>query len=302
MSYTASGNIERIKLKAWASTSGSLSDGQLLELLDDAQRSYIVPLLKSVRDEWFVKGTEDVTPDSSGRIAMPDSVASTVRLVWWLNNGQPVPLPRVEPEASFAYARAGAGTPCGYVVKGYELQILPPSVGSVSIRIEWMERPAEMVLDESAGEIESHASLALTLSEVPLAWQEETPDAVDLISNVSPFSAVAEDVTVASLAGSVLTLSGISGSLIEDGFWVSDVGTTPFPNIPIELHPLLQQSVITTLYTGLGDKRLTGAVDLQKKMEMDLRKTLSPRTQGSARPILNPNAPGMRFGRGWWGW
>lgn len=302
MSYTASGNIERVKLKAWASTSGSLTDAQLLELLDDSLRSYIVPLLKSVRDEWFVKGTEDVTPDANGRIAMPNSVASTVRLVWWMNNGQPVPLPRIEPEASFRYVNAGAGQPMGYTIKGYELQIWPNNVGSVSIRLEWMDRPPAMVLDESAGEIESHASLALTLADVPLAWQETTPTAVDLISNESPFSVVAENVTVSSLAGSVLTLSGISASLVEDGFWVADVGYSPLPNIPIELHPLLQQSVITTLYTGLGDKRLAGAVDLQKKMEADLRKTLAPRTQGSARPILNPNAPGMRmgyWGRGW---
>lgn len=298
MSYTASGNIERIKLKAWASTSGSLSDAQLLELLDDSLRSYIVPLLKSVRDEWFVKGTSDMTPDADGRIAMPDSVASTIRGIFWLNNGQPIPLNRVEPENEYLYTNNGAGTPVGYCLKGYEVQILPPSVGSVTIRLDFMERPTAMVLDEDAGQIESHASLALTLTDVPLAWQSSTPATVDLVSSVSPFNTVAEGVTVSSLAGSVLTLSGISASLVEDGFWVADAGYTPFPNIPVELHPLLQQDVITTLYTGLGDKRLAGAVDRQKKMEADLRKTLAPRTQGSARPILNPTAPGMRSWRG----
>lgn len=300
MGYTASDNVASVKLKGFLSGATGLSDANILTLLDDAQRSYIVPFLKAVRDEWFVKGTETVTADANGRIPLPNSVASTIRTIFWVNNGVLVPLPRIEPERMYAYINQGAGQPCGYMLKGYEIQLLPNNVGSVSVRLDFMERPASLVLEGDAGEIESHAGLVLTLADVPLAWQSTAPTSVDLISNVSPFSPVAEDVAC-SLSGSDLTLTGISASLIEDGFWVADVGTSPYPNLPPELHPLLQQSVITTLYTSLGDARLKGAVDLQMKMEGDLRKTLAPRTQGSARPIVNPSAPGMRssWSRGW---
>lgn len=301
MAYTASASIRRIKSKGFISTAGSLTDPDVLEFLDDALRSVIVPFLKGVRDEWFVSGTEDVTPDANGRIAMPNSVASTIRSIVWLNNGNPVPLTRIEPENAYAYQGSnGGGQPYGYMLKAYEIQILPTNIGSVSVRIDFMERPAEMVLEESAGEIESHASLALTLADVPLDWQDTAPTTVDLISDVSPFSTVAADVTVVSLAGSVLTLSGIDADLVEDGFWVTDPGTNPFPNVPIEFHPLLQRSVITEIFAGTGDKRLADSMKLQTKLEKDLRATMAPRTQGSARPIVNKSAPGMGRSRGVW--
>lgn len=301
MSYTASGAIERIKLKGWGSTSGSLSDADILDLLNDSLRSYVVPFLKEVRDEWFTSGTENITPDANGIVPMPNSVASTIRTIWWNNNNLYVPLNRIEPENAAGYlgVNSSGNQPYGYMLKGYEIQLLPSNVGSITVRIDFMERPAEMVLEEDAGEIVSHASLALTLEDVPLAWQSATPDAVDVISNVSPFKPIAENVTVTSLVGSVLTLSGIDDALIDDGFWVADVGCSPFPNVPIEFHPLLQRDVIVELYTGLGDKRLAGAEKKLEKLEDSLRRTMAPRTQGSPRPIINRSGPGMNFMRRW---
>lgn len=301
MSYTASASISRIKAKGFVSTATTLGDSELLEWLDDSLRSYIVPFVKTVRDEWFVSGTEAVTPDANARIPMPNSVASTIRLITWNNNGTPIPLVRIEPENAFMYQGNNASNqPYGYMLKAYEIQVLPTNIGSVSVRIDFMERPAQMVLEEDAGLIASHVGLALTLDSVPLAWQSETPSAVDIISNESPFVAVASDVTVVSLVGSVLTLSGIDSALVENGFWVSDVGTSPYPNVPIEFHPLLQRSVISELYAGTGDKRLDSSMKLQAKLESELRSTMSPRTQGSARPIVNKSGPGMRNFARWW--
>jgi len=300
LGYTATDSIARVKLKGFVSTSGSLSDAEVLDELNDALRSDVVPFLKAVRDEWFVSGTEDITV-VNGRIPMPNSVASTIRRIVWLNNGIETPLARVEPENAFAYLNNNGGSvPCGYMLKAYEIVILPTNVGSVQVRVDFMERPAEMVQEQDAGLIDSHVSLALTLDSVPLAWQSAAPDAVDLISNESPFKAVAEDVEVASLVGSVLTLTGIDASLVEDGFWVTDVGTNPYPNVPIELHPLLQQHVICVLGQSFGDARLKGWGQRLEQLEMNLRKTLTPRTQGSPRAIINRTGPGMRVR--WGGW
>ncbi len=298
MGYTASDAIERIKLKAWVSTSSSLTDPQLIELLDDSLRSYIVPFLKSVRDEWFVSGSESVTPDSNGRIPLPNSVASTIRTIWWLNNNQYVPLPRIEPENAPAYLGINSGNqPLGFMLKGYEIQILPTNVGSITVRIDFMERPASMVLEQDAAEVSSQSGAFLTVGSMPLEWQSTTPDAVDIISSESPFSVLYAAQPVQQILGTTVVRLQSDPGTVPAGSWVADVGSSPFPNIPIELHPLLQQDVISTLYAGLGDKRLSATVDKQKKLEMDLRKTMAPRTQGSARPIVNRSGPGMNSNR-----
>lgn len=301
--YTASASLARIKLKGWQSASGSMSDADMLAELNDALRTDVVAFLKAVRDEWFVDGTESVTPDSDGRVTMPNSVASTLRTVSWDNNGRYVPLPRIEPETALGYLNTGAGVPCGYVLRGYGLQILPNNVGSVTIRLEFMERPTEMVLEEDAGFVESQAGGVLTLADVPLAWQTTAPTEVDLVSADSPFSTIDNPLhgswAVSSLVGNTLTLVGDPSSLIDGDIWVSDVGTSPYPNIPVEFHPLLQQYVICTIGGALGDKRLDGWSKRLGQLEGKLRSLMAPRVTGSGRPILNPSAPGMAMARNW---
>lgn len=301
MSYTASDAIARIKLKAWTGASSSLTDAELLNLLNDALRSYVVPFLKAVRDEWFVSGYEEVTCDANARLTMPNSVASTIRTISWTNNGQPTPLTRIEPEAAFAFeGNNGSSIPYGYVLRGYGIQILPTHVGSQTFQLRFMERPAEMVLEEDAGQAAADGSgFTVTLSDTPLAWQSAAPATVDIVSNESPYSVLYEGVEVTSIVADVVTFTSFDATNIAEGMWLADPGASPYPNVPIELHPLLELDVMRTLFEGLGDKRLDGIVKRQMKMEGELRKTLAPRTQGNARPLLNRTAPGANLGR-WW--
>lgn len=301
MGYTWSDAIDRVSLKGFISANTSLEPAQILELLEDSMRSYVVPFAKAVRDEWFVSTTDyDASTDSNSRIKLPDSVASTIRTISWLNAGIYYPLPRIEPENAFDYQQASS-VPLGFMLKGYELVILPAQSASFTIRCAYMKRPPSAVLEDDAGEIASHVGLALTLAGVPLAWQSATPSTVDLINSNSPFSVVSSGVTVVSLVGMVLTVSGISSALVSNGYWVSDAGTSPYPNIPIELHPLLEQDVICTIYQAQGDKRLKGAMDKKAEFEKMLMKAMAPRTQGSSRVVVNNSAPGMS-GRRWGGW
>ncbi len=302
MGYTASDAIGRIKAKGFVSTATALSDPELLEWLNDSLRSYVVPFLKTVRDEWFVSGSEDLTPDSNGRISMPNSIASTIRRISWDNNGNPVPLVRIEPENAYAYEQANGGNqPYGFMLRAYELQILPTNIGSVTVHVDFMERPADMVLDDDAGEVLSATgtgAMDCTLSSVPIAWQESAPSSLDVISTESPFSVLQSDVNVTGIAGNVVSLDDVTtaahNALLLGNAWLADPGSSPYPNIPIEFHPLLQRAVITEIYAGTGDKRLDSSMKLQGKLEDELRRTMAPRTQGSARPIVNRNAVGMR--------
>jgi hypothetical protein len=119
---------------------------------------------------------------------------------------------------------------------------------------------------------------------------------VDLISGGSPFSKV-DTYDVLSLASDVLTLTEDPGATA--GQYVSDVDTSPFANIPVELYPLLEQDVIVQLFTGLGDKRLPAAMARRDSLEKMAKSTMASRTQGNSRPIVNGSAPGMRSWAYW---
>lgn len=295
--YTSDALIKRVKLKAFVSSSGNLSDQEILDLANDSLRSYLVPTTKVLREEWWV-GKKDLilTTGTDGSVTVPDSVASTLRTVAWLNGGQQCPLTRVEPENSFAYLQQTGNTPVGYELRGFTLFVLPKAPG-IQVYLTAMLRPPQIVLVANAGKVASFAGAVLTLSSVPLSWQTSAPTQVDVVSGASPFSTVGT-FGVSSLVGLVLTLTSDPGLVAGAESWVADVAASPFANVPIELYPLLEQDIIVQLYSGLGDKRGPGAEKRRDALELKAKQTMAARTQGSARPIVNPNAPGMRMG-GW---
>lgn len=298
--YTTAALINRITLKSNTSTSSSLSPQEILDLANDSLRSYLVPLLEELRDEWFISKTDIVlTTASDGSIALPDSVASSLRTVAWNNAGYITPLTRVEPENSFQYLSQQGQLPCGFMLRGYTLFVLPKTP-SIEMHISAMFRPAQMVPTTDAAEISSAVGATLVLDSVPAEWQATAPTQVDVISGTSPFQSVGT-FDVLSLTVSTKTLVLASAPSFTGEAWVSDVGTSPFASVPIEFYPHLEADVRVELFTALGDKRLPSAEKRRDALEQRLRVAAAPRTQGNSRPIVNPNAPGMRAAWGYWG-
>lgn len=291
--YDTTSLINRITLKSFTGQSGSLSSQQVLDLCNDSLRSYLVPLSKTLRDEWWV-GKSDivVSTDADGSITIPDSVASTLRTVAWKNAGYLQPLTRIEPENSFQYLSQTGQLPCGFMMRGYTLIVLPKAP-NVELHLTAMLRPPQMVLTDEAAQVASAVSNTLVLESVPLEWQATAPTQVDVISGVSPFSSLGTfDVTSLTVATKTLVLT--TAPSITGEAWVSDVGTSPFANIPIELFPFLEADVRVELFTALGDKRLPAAEKRRDSLEKMAKETMAPRTQGNGRPIISPNGPGMR--------
>ena len=294
--YSTTALSNRIKLKAFTSTSSALSDQDILDLCNDSLRSYVVPILKTLREEFLV--TQDdivVTTDSDGKVSVPDSVASTLRLIAWNNGGTLTQLVRIEPEQSFQYLAMDGSLPMGFQMRGYIIQLLP-KVPNIELHLNVMRRPPQLTLTALSAEVSSRTGPVLTLAKVPVEWQASAPTSVEVISSTSPFADLGE-FDVSSLVGSTLTLTTDPG---QDDIWCADVGTSPFAMVPIELYPLLEQDVIVQLFTGLGDMRLAGAAKRRDELEKKIIRTMAPRTTGSARPIVNNSAPGIRSIYGYW--
>lgn len=305
--YTTQALIDRVTLKAFTSTSSSLTPQQLVDLANDSLRSYLVPIASTLREEWWI-GKADIvlTADSDGAVTLPDSVASSLRTVAWNNGGIITPLSRIEPENSFQYLAMQGQLPLGFELRGFTLFTMPKVPGAV-LHLTAMLRPPQMVLDDTAAEVASSSPSNIVVEVVPLAWQETTPDEFDIISGTSPFS-VLGTVGVSSVIGTSYTVTGLTSALsaaltaallTPGGAWVSDVGTSPFANIPIELYPLLEQDIICTVGQMTGDKRLDGWMKRKTELEGLAKRTMAPRASGNARVITNPSAPGMRSSWFW---
>lgn len=294
--YTTQKLIDRVALKAFVSSSTSLTPQQILDLCNDSLRSYVVPLVNSLREEFWV-GKEDITltTDANGAVTVPDSFASTLRTVAWNNGGVLTPLTRIEPENSFQYLAVGGSQPAGFELRGYTLVVLP-KVSGITLHLAAVMRPPQMVSVDDAAEVASQAGPVLTLESVPLDWQSTAPTEVDLVSGASPFSVI-DTFGVVSLDSALGELTLDETPVLGASTWAADVGGSPFANVPVELYPLLEVDVVATLYQALGDKRLKGILERKKELEGLVQRSMGPRTQGNARVIVNPSAPGMRSWR-----
>lgn len=298
--YSASEMIGRIKLRSFVGATSSLQDPDFLDLMNDSFRSYIVEFLKPLRQEWWVAKDDFIsTTQDNGRFTLPGSVASSIRTISWKNNAYLTPLDLITPEASFQYQN-NSGQPSGFMMKGYDVIILPQTTANYEIHVSYLKNPPDMVLEEDAGKITSATANTLTLKTIPLNWQSaELPFNVDLISSNDPFSVTQSGLTISAIdvSTATVTINNIpTGSELVNN-WIADVGFSPFPNIPVALHPLLAQDVVCTIMEMSGDPRLKGSSSKKDKLETALRTTFMPRAQGSSTVIVNPLGPGMRAGQ-----
>jgi hypothetical protein len=295
--YSASALIEKIKLKGFISQSTSLSAQDLLVFLNDSLTTYIQPWTSTLRTEmWVGKANIELTTDSDGFAAMPASFLSTTRTVAWKCSAYNVPLTLVEPENTFNYQNQSS-LPVGFTIRGYSLQVLPPQ--ACTLVLTAMLPLSVCVLEEDAAEVDTIAGNVYTLASVPLEWQANTPAYLDVISSVNPFSTVVSSVAVTSLVGNTLTLATDPGVL--GPIWVANVNETPFPNLPIELFPLLELDALCAIFMATGDKRFQIAEKQKDDMHKLLTKSMAPRMIGNARLIVNNHAVGMNGAyRGGW--
>ena len=299
--YCTAALLRRWKLKAFTSSSSSLSDQEILDLLNDSLRSYVVPMMGSLREEfWVGKSDIVVNTDVNGSIDIPDSVASSLRTVAWSNAGILVPLTRIEPENAFPYLSQQSALPYGFMLRGNTLIVLPKAP-NIEMHLTAMLRPPQMVLTEEAALIDTAAGATLTLDSVPVEWQATTPTSVDLISGVSPFGGIGT-FGVSSLVVATKTLVLTTSPTLTGEAWVADVARSPFASVSCELYPLLEQDAIVQFFgSGVGDKRAPAAEKRRDTLLAMVKRPMAPRTQGNAQVIVNPNAPGMRNSWGMFG-
>lgn len=87
---------------------------------------------------------------------------------------------------------------------------------------------------------------------------------------------------------------------IEVGDYISDLGFSAIPQIPVEAHAYLAQLTAVKALEGLGDR--TGMEAAQEKADL-LKKSLlvmiSQRVDGSVKKVVNPSG-GLRVNNGLW--
>lgn len=304
--YSVEELIENIKRRCSVPTSQlTFTQEDFALLANDELQGEVVPLMMSTREEYFVD-YYDVSYPSDGIIEFPDNtVASKVRTVAYLNPGTPLNLiniPRVDLDVvagigSGGYVGGSIGT-VGFYITGNKLNLFPNTgipVGT-NIRIYYYKRTLVLAAPSQYGQVITVDPMTNTvvLSFVPTTWVIGTK--LNSVKSTPGFEVTNEDLEITNLSAPSVILNSVEG--ISVGDYVSELGFSAIPQIPIEAHPYLAQLTAAKCLESLGDKQgMEVALAKASALKNGLLVMMSQRVDGSTKKVINPSG-GLRVGSG----
>lgn len=290
LNYTTDELIDDVK------TTASIPEAQprfsttgILRIMTRILQSKIVPMIMSVREEYFVNYEDyDIDPTNTTGYKIPSTAVGmktrSVVLVNQSNQLNITSLPRLSLEQVSGYYY-GMYVPFGFFVQNNNVILWPPNQSSLTntLRIYYLERTKNLVLEEEAGQIEVIAGNVLTLSNVPTDWATGTM--LNGIYGIPGFETVANDREITNIASLDVTVDDVTGLTVGD--WVSLQGYSPIAQIPVEAQQLLVQATALEILKSLGDtegyQKLEIEYQTMVKYVMDV---LSPRVDGSPKKVI----------------
>lgn len=294
--YTVDALIESARRRGQLTRSaGSLDLPDLVELMDEELKAYLMPFLISLKEEYAVD-TYDFTVQSgvSSYALPPRAIGGKIREVMVLDEDKYRRLSRVEPTRMLQPSTA-TGAPDRYYFEGNKLVVDP--CDTAQIRVKYFRRPGRLVLAADAGKVTAIDVNAktVTLSAVPETF---VPGATyDFIQAQPYFETLGEDLAVTGVdadAGTVVFSATLPATLAVGDF-LALAGESPVPQIPVELHSLLAKRTNVVALEALGDSE---GLKMAQAMLADAEKRahflVDDRDEGAPRYIINRNGPGFR--------
>jgi hypothetical protein len=305
--FTSQGLIYSAKLHAAIPSSQSLfTDDDFIEVLNHNMVSEVIPLIKSVNEEYFVVKVDVPLVSGQDAYTFPTrALGGAMRdIVMVDTNNRELDLPRLQPELIKYGGAYYAQRIFGIYLEGDHAVFYPtmqnPPQGSF-IRFKYERRPNDLCLLDNAGKILSiNVGLKkITLDKVPAVWTTDTT--VDIMLPVPQFTSIADDVVITQITGHDLTLSALPTG-IAVGQWVAESMTTPVAQLPYEAHKLIEIYGAAALLQASKDTEALNSMKQEIEEAKDaLYKIITPRVEGSPVKVINRNSI-FDYNRGWNGY
>lgn len=232
------------------------SDDEIVEILDRVMRSKIIPLVMTVREEYFVTYQDfDLNVGDSNAIKIPtDAIGMKLRQVAQVASNQPqnvVTMPRLELEQVNG-TFPNQPIPQGYYIQNNSILIWPLPIAQMTVRVYYLKRPLKLTLSTNCRqilEIDTVTNTVTLSGDVPSDW--ETGDSFSATSSEPGFESTT--ITPLTVNGSLMTFTDVTDTELEVGDWIATLGYSCISQIPVELFELLTQGGACEYQKGLGD-------------------------------------------------
>jgi hypothetical protein len=305
--YATEQLIENIKRRCSVPTSQlTFTDNDFALMANDELQGEVAPLIMSTREEYFVDYV-DVAAPADGIIPFPEeTIGNKIRSVCYVQAGSPlnlINLPRINLDVVAGVGFSNYNTLAGFYLQGNDLVLYPNTSvpTNTTIRIYYYKRTLVLASPSQYGRVISvdPNTNTVVLSFVPPEWV--VGDKLNSVGSKPPFAVTNASVEITTLSAPSVILDSVEG--IEVGDYISELGYSAIPQVPIEAHSYLAQLTAAKCLESLGDTQgMQSALAKADKLKTALMVMISQRVDGSAKKIVNPNG-GMRLssGLGRWG-
>lgn len=266
----------------------------LLTLADLETETIIVPMIMSLREEFFVKQSSQALTASVSEYVIPyRAIGRKLRDIHFLNSSNnETELTRYSMEYAYEFTNGQVtGDPRGVYFMGDTYTVVP-SVGTAptgSLKLWYYLRPSKLTLVSNCARIAAINTITgqLTCSSVPSGITTST--LVDLVAGKSGNSCLGQDLTITNIAGAIITIApGDLPSRLAVGDYISLAETTPVPQIPSEMHSALVQAVtVRWLSTQTDSEGKAQAMQELKAIYDSCKSLLSQRLEGAPKILIN---------------
>lgn len=272
-------------------------DTDLLAHATEEIQSRLVPLIMSVREEFYVQ-TKDITiAANSSKYQIPSkAIGGKLRDVLLVVSGQLVNLVRMEPEELPNLSSTSNGQPSAFYMEGAHVVLYPTPNAAGTLRLKYFARPGSLVT--SSGALLSTAvSVNTTTQRATFTVTGSAAASYDIISASAPYPLMISDSTHVSFDGTtqVVSFTGEAQFFSQSqACYLAAANTSPVCQIPDELTNALIQLTTARYLESIGDKQGAAACeDRARLLEQKALQMLTPRIDGEPRRVTG----GVLFGR-----
>lgn len=269
-------------------------DSKVLDVLNEEIDVGLLDTLLTLNEEHLVTYSDKVASSGdahSRRIEIPSrAVGSKLRDLHCIAGENSYEMSRIDLGEVSDYNSGNSSRGDLFYVEGDEIVILSPRMGDgARFRMYFHLRPNVITLESTSAQITAIDSLTGVIQFDTMPKEFTQLSTVDLIQDNSPNKILSFDIAVSNISISTRTLVIDINSIprrLKVGDWVCFPETSPFANVPTELHPVLAQRAACHILEALGDnENLASANAKLKKMEKSVQKLLDNRVQGANRKI-----------------
>lgn len=291
LDYTTEGMFQSIKIRGILPTSQSLfTEARVVTIMAKELISEIVPVIMSAKQEYLVQNYDQSISAGQTAFFIPfRSVGLKLRdCVLVDSGGREIKLNRYEPEdLKLGY---DSNAPWGFYVDNDRVVLIPSETdfSQYTFRAKIFRRPNYLVKSSEAAQITAinTGTKTVTCATVPSAFT--TSLTYDFIKGKPSFRCHAEEQVLTLKAGFDLTFSAALPSDLAVGDWVAETGFSPIPQIPYDVHPLLEQRAVIKIFEAMKDKvGMELAEKSYKEMLERFGFLVNPRVDGAIQKVVS---------------